>query len=229
MTENKYGNVSDAAVLKATGRGWEEWIRLLNTEGAAKLNHTEIARLIVDKKLIEKSRAAMQKQVGTPHRSSAEPSVGWWAQSITVGYEYATGRRVKGETTDQGFEIGVQRTVSRDQQALWDFLMSREGLRLWLGEVTEWKLAPGAPYRTADGTVGEIRTVKESERLRLTWQPPRRTTSTTLQLTLSCPRNTRNRTTLHVHHEKLSGAKERSQMQQHWQVALEKIIQKEAA
>ena len=36
---------STAAVAAATGRSWEDWVELLDREGARELKHTAIARL----------------------------------------------------------------------------------------------------------------------------------------------------------------------------------------
>lgn len=43
---DKINNISSQALKKATGKGWDEWIRLLDKEGAAKMTHKEIARFI---------------------------------------------------------------------------------------------------------------------------------------------------------------------------------------
>jgi hypothetical protein len=62
---------------------------------------------------------------------------GWWAQSVTVGYEHAKGRRVKGETADAGFQVGVQKMLPIDASTLWSLLVSADGLRLWLGDLAD--------------------------------------------------------------------------------------------
>ena len=51
--------------------------------------HKEIARLLFEKGYIEN---------------------GWWGQMVTVGYEYARGRRIVGQPETTGFEI-VAKTV----------------------------------------------------------------------------------------------------------------------
>lgn len=85
----KIAGVSSEAVSKATGRGWDEWLKVLDKEGAAKLTHKEIAALLQEK-----------------HGVS-----GWWAQSVTVGYEQARGLRQKHEQAD-GFQISASRTIA---------------------------------------------------------------------------------------------------------------------
>jgi hypothetical protein len=81
--------VADERVVEATGGGWEAWFKALDEWGAPTHTHTEIARWL-------------REDQGVP---------GWYAQSITVGYERARGLRAPGEHAD-GFAITAQRTVA---------------------------------------------------------------------------------------------------------------------
>lgn len=81
--------VSDAAVREATGRGWSEWLALLDEWGALQRSHTEIARWV-------------SEDHGVP---------GWWAQSVTVGYERARGLRAPGQRPD-GWSVSASKTIA---------------------------------------------------------------------------------------------------------------------
>ena len=87
-TVDKFGGISSAAVSKATGRAWAEWLRLLDKAGAKKMPHREIAALL--------------------HARHKVPE--WWSQMVAVGYEQARGLRVKHQKAD-GFEITVTKTM----------------------------------------------------------------------------------------------------------------------
>ena len=89
--------ISTAAVAKATGHGWNYWLRVLDKAGAAKLPHPEIVKLL-------------SKSLGV--RSP------WWLQMITVGYEQARGLR-KPNQRSQGFVASVSRTVAVPIHALY--------------------------------------------------------------------------------------------------------------
>lgn len=201
MTE-RYNNISDEAVKKATGKTWEAWIALLDDEGAEELSHKEIAALLLDKGYIEKGSE-------------------WWAQTVTVGYEYAKGRRVKGQTADAGFQVSLQRTIAVEATRLWQFLTSPEGLTIWLGSgLDDLAFAEGHTYQTDEDTSGEIRSIYPGEKLRLTWQPSDWDNESTLQLYLQ---DKGDRTALRFHQEKLADSKQRSQMKEHWREVLERI------
>lgn len=88
-TADKYGGISSAAVKKATGKTWREWLGLLDKLGAAKLPHKEIVQRL--------------------QRVHTLPD--WWGQMITVGYEQARGLRLKPQKAD-GFEISVSKTIA---------------------------------------------------------------------------------------------------------------------
>lgn len=199
MTEMPAG-ISDEAVASATGHDWEHWLDVLDDRDAVELGHKEIVAELDD----------------------AGVESAWWRQTIANAYEVERGMRETGETADAGFQVGVQRTLPASSDALWELLCSAEGRRLWLGHGASFAPEPGTTYETDDGTAGEVRTVKDGERIRMTWQPADRDAPTTLQLTLSS-RGDAGKTTLRVHHEKLSGQDEREEMRAHWRSVLDRI------
>ena len=193
--------VSNTAVRKATGKGWDEWFAVLDSEGADALPHKQIARLLYDKGYIASS---------------------WWCQTVTVAYEYARGKRVLGRTESVGFEIGVQKTLPLTPEQAWDLLTQPEGRALWLGAVPSLHWQKHAAYETAEGTRGEIRSFTPGKHVRLTWQPPHFSTPSTLQISL-IPSGAK--TALRFHQEKLASAEAREQMRAHWRNVLQKLAE----
>jgi hypothetical protein len=80
--------MSDASVQRGSGRTWDEWFAILDTWGASRRKHPEIARFLSERH-------------GVP---------GWWAQTVTVGYERARGMRAPNERPD-GFTTSVSKTL----------------------------------------------------------------------------------------------------------------------
>lgn len=100
---------SEAAVTEATAHGWEHWFSLVDRSGGADMSHAEIARWL---------------------RSNTDVD-GWWAQTITVSYERARGRRAPGQRAD-GFVVTASRTVGVPVERLFA-AFADEGLReRWL-------------------------------------------------------------------------------------------------
>jgi hypothetical protein len=85
--------VSDEAIQRGTGRSWSEWVAELTAWGAADRTHTEIATHVRDDLGVD----------------------GWWSQSVTVGFERASGRRRLGQMA-RGYSVGANRTVSGDAE-----------------------------------------------------------------------------------------------------------------
>lgn len=105
----KAAGVGDAAVRRATGRGWSEWFAVLDKAGAEAQPHREIARLLRE-----------------DHGLS-----GWWSQMVTVGYEQARGLRKKHQKPD-GFAVSASRTVAAAVENLFAALADPRRRPRWL-------------------------------------------------------------------------------------------------
>ncbi|WP_235999048.1 hypothetical protein [Qaidamihabitans albus] len=105
---------SEAALRERTGRGWDEWFALLDTWNATEHTHTEIARHLVEEHGVD----------------------GWWAQSVTVGYEQARGMRAPGQKSDGYFGISRSKTVAVPVERLFTAFTDSRLLERWLPGVT---------------------------------------------------------------------------------------------
>lgn len=112
---------------------------------------------------------------------------------------------------DAGWEVGVRRTVAAPLPAVWDFLLG-DGLALWLGS-TKLPREKGASYQTSDGVAGEVRSLTERSKLRLTWRPDDWPHDTILQVTV---KEVATGTAIGFHHEQLADRDERYMMLGHW-------------
>jgi hypothetical protein len=84
----RLAGVGSEAVLRATGKAWDEWLALLDRAGAKKMPHKEIALMLSRKFLVPD----------------------WWSQMVTVGYEQARGLRAVNQNS-QGFAANASKTV----------------------------------------------------------------------------------------------------------------------
>jgi len=83
--------ISEASVLKATGKTWTAWTEALDEIDAIELSHREIAKHVND------------------HYSEVTP---WWAQSVTVGYERIRGLRDIGQRRSGSYDVNKSKTVA---------------------------------------------------------------------------------------------------------------------
>jgi hypothetical protein len=84
--------MSDETLRSATGKGWEEWCDIIDVWPGKEKGHTAIAAYVHDEHEID----------------------GWWAQTVTVGYERITGLRLPYQQPDGTFSAGKSRTVTTD-------------------------------------------------------------------------------------------------------------------
>jgi uncharacterized protein YndB with AHSA1/START domain len=124
-----------------------------------------------------------------------------------------------GQTKDVGFNIGVSKTLPFPAEVVWAAVMSPEGIALWLGEGAT--LTKGTRYETTDGTVGEVRSLHELDRVRLTWHPRDWDHESTVQVAIS---GRGDKTMLRFHQERLAGPEERARQRDHWREVMDSIV-----
>jgi uncharacterized protein YndB with AHSA1/START domain len=102
----------DAKVRENTGKGWREWLRTLDAWGAKERTHRDTARYLMEKH-------------GVP---------GWWAQTITVGYERSRGIRAKHQSLDGSFQVSVSKTFPIGVGTLFKAFTEARQRNTWLDQ-----------------------------------------------------------------------------------------------
>jgi uncharacterized protein YndB with AHSA1/START domain len=101
--------MSDTAVEKATGRGWNAWVTTLDAIRANEKSHREIAEYV--------------SSLGTPD---------WWSQMVTVGYERIRGLRDKGQRRGGNYEANKSRTFPVPVERLYEAFADATQRKQWL-------------------------------------------------------------------------------------------------
>jgi hypothetical protein len=102
--------MSNETVEAKTGCSWERWVGHLDHWGAADKPHREIADHVHEK-------------FGVP---------GWWAQTVTVGYERIKGLRAIGQRRSGAFETTKSKTVAVPVERLFAAFTDEQARRRWL-------------------------------------------------------------------------------------------------
>ncbi len=121
---------SDATIKAKTGCTWERWVKALDYAKAHTWTHREIAKYVMEKYKIP----------------------GWWAQTVTVGYERIKGLRDVNQRRDGSFEANKSRTFHVPVSRLFDAFHDARLRARWLPDV---KL--------------KVRTSVAPEYMRVTW------------------------------------------------------------
>ncbi|MEV8307918.1 hypothetical protein AB0P36_11275 [Streptomyces flavidovirens] len=102
--------LSADALKASTGRDWDAWFALLDAWGAIGRGHTELARHLTEDLAVD----------------------GWYAQSITVGYEQERGLREVGQSSAGDWQTSGSRTVEAPVARCEAAFTDEEVRRRWL-------------------------------------------------------------------------------------------------
>ena len=121
---------SDALIKERTGCNWERWVKALDRAKAETWPHREIAKYVMEKYKIP----------------------GWWAQTVTVGYERIKGLRAVGQRRDGSFEASKSKTFTVPLDRLYQAFVDSRTRARWL---------PGIQLT--------VRTATRNKSMRITW------------------------------------------------------------
>ena len=99
--------LSDTVLRDATGRGWDEWCDIIDGWAGHGEGHGAVA-------------SYLQESHGVD---------GWWAQTVTVGWERITGRRLPHQRPDGSFTVSKSRTMTVDVPALRSMIIDDDDRR----------------------------------------------------------------------------------------------------
>ena len=171
-----------AVVLEATGptiaaqrnagiaRARNRWVFALDHYGADKMSHGEIAALVSTKYKID----------------------GWWAQSVTVGYERIKGLRAIGQRREGTYEANKSRTFNVPVATLFDAWADERVRRRWL-----------------DGRIGRVRSATPARSMRLDGE------DRSIVAVGFMPKG-RSKSAVAVQHTKLRDPETASRLKQYW-------------
>lgn len=104
---------SDEVIRGATGRDWDEWCDVIDAWPGKEDGHAAIATYVNE-----------EHGIG-----------GWWAQTVTVGYERIVGLRLPHQRPDGTFVAGRSATIRVDAASLREALLDEDGRTTLFPEV----------------------------------------------------------------------------------------------
>jgi uncharacterized protein YndB with AHSA1/START domain len=127
------GGVSDAAVRKATSKGWGEWYDLLDAAGARAMSHQQIIAVIA------------RHGPGT-----------WWQQLIATAYEQARTLRERHKGED-GFAANASKLIKAGVTRVYAAWTEEERRASWL-DASGWHVRKATPCKSLRVTWKDGRT-----------------------------------------------------------------------
>jgi hypothetical protein len=142
--------MSDETLREATGRRWDEWCDIIDAWPGHGDGHTAIATFVHDVHGVD----------------------GWWAQTVTVGYERITGLRLPYQQPDGTFSAGKSRTVTADAALIREMLLDDDDRAdLFPGLETELRSRPTSKVLRigiGPGTAQIALDVQDDDRVKVT-------------------------------------------------------------
>jgi hypothetical protein len=175
----KLAGRSDAILKERTGCTWERWVKALDYAQAYTWTHREIVAYVHEKYKVP----------------------GWWAQSVTVGYERIKGLRAVGQRRDGSFEANKSRTFSVPLVRLYRAFHDARTRAQWL---------PGVDLT--------VRTATRGKSMRITW--PDRTS-----VAVGFASRGAGKSQVAVQHEKLADRAAATRMKEYWAERLDALEQ----
>lgn len=149
--------LTDASAKEATGKPLKQWFTELGKLGAK--NRREMTQyLYSDCKLPE-----------------------WWAVTLVVEYEKASGQQEK-DGKPKGYSICATKTIAAPLGDVFAAFGDPKQLDRWLGPKTKGKFADGATLENADGDKLVIQRIRAGKDLRMTWEHPKRATGSQVEV-----------------------------------------------
>jgi len=108
----KTKGISDATILQATNKRWDEWYAILDSIHAKKMTHTDIARYLYMHHL---------------------ENNGWWCQMIANRYEQVKGMKKSKKHQDE-FQISVSMTMGIPLTDVYEAWADESVRNTWLRE-----------------------------------------------------------------------------------------------
>jgi len=174
---------TDAVIKARTGCTWERWVHALDHVGASEWAHRDIARYVHEKYKIP----------------------GWWAQSVTTGYERIKGLREIGQRRGGSFEASKSRTFAVPIARLYRAFRDARTRARWLPDVAL-----------------TIRTATPNKSMRITWPD-----GTSVSLWFQAPSGAKSQVS--VQHEKLPDRAAQTRLKQYWTERLDALREMLAA
>jgi uncharacterized protein YndB with AHSA1/START domain len=144
LKPDKPGGMSSEAVMKSTGRSWDEWFAIFDEAGLQASTHKQIVA------------EAEKHGVGA-----------WWRQMVAVGYEQARGLRTVNMSRAGDYQVSASKTIAANMERAMNAWTDETVRERWLpgAQMTIRKVNPGKNIRVVwhEGGIMDVRFVSKSE------------------------------------------------------------------
>ncbi|MBI4615202.1 MAG: SRPBCC domain-containing protein [Planctomycetes bacterium] len=191
--------IREPALLKETGRGWEEWFQVLAYFGAASRGEADSVRFLRDEHRLTRCTARV----------------------IVARYLAEHGLRPSRKKAAAAREVRLSRTIGAAPEAVYDAWTRPHLLTRWLTTRARNQLRAGGRYEMAGGTRGRYLELDPPRKIRMSWDHERQCPGT--EVAVSIARKGKGRSQLRLVHRPLATREDEVRMREIWSTALDAL------
>lgn len=152
--------LTDAEIKAKSGKTWDQWFKALDEFGGPAKGRRELGNLLQGE-----------------HKLDA-----WLSSTIVVEYEAAR-NIVEKDGRTKGYMICATKSMSSPAQKAFDAWASPASWNNWFSKGSKFEFKEGARYATADGDAGEFKKIRPGKAIKFTWENPKHTAGTMVEVT----------------------------------------------
>jgi activator of HSP90 ATPase len=122
-------------------------------------------------------------------------------------------KKIVGLTKNSGYQISVTKIFNVSYDTMWDFILSEEGINIWLGKSDMIDFELNTPFKTLTGIEGQLKSFKPGVNFKLTWKAADWTNTSKVEIRID---NKNGRARLGILQSFLTSLDQRSSQKKHW-------------
>jgi activator of HSP90 ATPase len=120
-----------------------------------------------------------------------------------------------------GFQYSIRKTFQVSVDVLWEFILSEQGILVWLGTMDIADFELNKSFKTQEGIEGKITTFKPDCHFRMSWKPPHWDKPSIIELRIT---NNKGRAAIVIHQTRFFEFEKREEMKIYWSNVIERMI-----
>ena len=127
------------------------------------------------------------------------------------------------KTKSVTLQLGVSKIFTVSIETMWEFLLSDNGIAVWLGEINSDEFEIGKAFKTQEGIEGKLTIFKPDSHLRMAWKLKNWAKFSIIEIRIT---NSKGKARVLFHHTKLYEMEQRIEMKKYWEAILIRIKNK---
>lgn len=197
QVKNTAPALTDANVKSSTGKTCKEWFKALDDLGGPGIGRKGMGDFLFKQCKVD----------------------AWWTATIMVEYENARGVTQK-DGKPMGYNICVTKGIAAPVEKVFGAFAKAGELDKWFSKKSKQDFKVGGRYENGDGDRGELLKVRENKDLKFTWENPRHTPGSVVEIKLQ-PNGSK--TSVVVTHDRIQKRDEADDLRTGWMFALESL------